>query len=252
MAVDQVEPLIPLKHHSRMTRVGAEGSHPVGENKLWIVVVIDNGIVVQRCFESDADIDHIVDVVDTHPLHQLLEKTEPLPPGCDNHFRGANRFRAGDDHPGTDRVVEDIAYFFFQGEAHPPILEFVHEAPDKEPAAVGADVGLADVEESYPDTLGPPPVDLQVLFLLNDRLQMFLYLWKEPFCFFLGPVLSDKADRVRVVLFAVVQQAAGTDPLTIDHENRKRRRNIGEMKGGAKPCRAGADNNDVEIGIGHV
>ncbi len=219
MAVDQVELLIPLQDHPRITRVGTEGAHPVRENEFGVIIVIDDLILVERCFKADTDINHIIDVVDTHPLHHLLEEQESPPSWCDDDFPAADRFGSVENNPCPGGTVKDVSNPPLKRNAYPPAHEPVHEPADELSAPVGSDMGLPDIEQRDTDSLCPPLVDLQVRFLFEDRVQIVLYPRQKPLCLIPGPVLDDKADRVGIILLAVVQQASRADLVPVDHEN---------------------------------
>ena len=89
---------------------------------------------------------------------------------------------------------------------------------------------LANVEEVDADPFRPALVDIQILLLLDGRLQTVLHQGEEPLGLFSGPVIGGKADGVGVVLLAVVQQAAGADLLPVDHENGKGPRGQGRKR----------------------
>ena len=110
--------------------------------------------------------------------------------------------------PGPAAFVEDVSHLPLKHELHAAAFQSGLEAADQGAAAIGADMGLAYVEQVYAEPLRPALVDCQILFFLDDRLQTALHQGEKPFGLFPGPVVGAETDGVRVVLFAVVQQAA--------------------------------------------
>ena len=172
-------------------------------------------------------------------------------PGATITFRPRSCFPAGDDDPRPAGIVEDVGHLPLQQELHPAARELVQQALDQDPAAVGAHMGLADVEQGHTEPLRPPPVDLQILFLLDGRLQHTLHQGQQPLGLFPGPGVCGKADGIGVVLLAVVQQTAGADSLPVDHQDREGRGVLGDVEGGAETGRTAADDDDVVIEGGH-
>jgi hypothetical protein len=71
--------------------------------------------------------------------------------------------------------IYDFVEAPFEPITHTAAFQFGNKAQDQVAASVGANMGLANVQQGDTEPLGPPLIDLQVLFLIDVRLQT-LYL----------------------------------------------------------------------------
>ncbi|MPM08027.1 hypothetical protein SDC9_54339 [bioreactor metagenome] len=164
MAVDRV-PLvatvgcIALAHHVGVAAVGTEGPYLLRKIEFRVVVVTNDGVVLDAGLNPQSDVYNIVDEGDGERAHQVLQEMKALSARGDQKFLIADLAFLCDDEP----VLRIHAlHRFAEGELDSGIGEPGKQLLDQEKAAVGSQVGLLDLQEGTAEALSPLLIDFNV------------------------------------------------------------------------------------------